>query len=617
MDNISKIRVNEIDYNIIDRTAIHDPATEEKLGGIKSGKDITVDENGLVNVLKSDASYKLIDSDTEDKGINSGSSINPVYFADGKPIPSGVIASDSKPIVARGDGEPGVSEKYSRADHVHPTQQSTPHADIADKLGTETIGDTQTPIYLDNGVATECVEIPKPSNKTPIVAGRAESGTSYSYAREDHIHPEQTYTQTAGVADQLGTDNVGSENTPIYLSLGIPKPFTKTIGTNSKPVFLSSGVLTACTNNIPEPSDNPALAPGIGKSGVSYKYSREDHVHPVQTFVDNANISNKLGTTTIGNQSRPIYLHEGTPTVCIDIPTANESMPSDLLDTPNPGSASNILNYARIDHVHKIPTRLNSSINVGTVTEPIYIKNGVPTKCSLDLTSINPNTLFLPDNYKTSDQSNEDLLLKPGDSLTNAFSKLEKAIIDDELLYSTSIEILVNSIGLNDQLKYVPPSGSTYISNTVSVLDALKRLDYAISQNAASTYSINTNNISTNISTLSETQNNNSGGYTENFEWLDGNTKLEDRSGYFVTLNGGKLIKANSNNKFVLGVVTSSIDKSASVSVIGTNIVLQDGTLEQDNFCSINNDGKATIDNNGKYYVIEIIDNSNAKILFK
>lgn len=611
MDNISKIRVNEIDYNIIDRTAIHDPATEEKLGGIKSGKDITVDENGLVNVLKSDSSYKLIDND--DNGINSGSSGNPVYFVDGKPIPSGVIASDSKPSMARGDGEPGVSEKYSRDDHVHPIQQSAPHADVADKLGTETIGDTQTPIYLDNGVATECVEIPKPSDKLPIVAGRAESGTSYSYAREDHIHPEQTYTQTAGIADQLGTDNVGSENTPIYLSLGIPKPFTKTIGTNSKPIFLSGGVITACTNNIPEPSDNPPLAPGIAKSGTSYKYSREDHVHPVQTFTNTANVANKLGNATIGNQSRPIYLHEGTPTVCIDIPTANESMPSDLSDTPNPGSASNILNYARIDHVHKIPTRLNSSINVGTLTEPIYIKNGVPTKCSLDLTSINPNTLFLPDNYKTSDQSNEDLLLKPGDSLTNAFSKLEKAIIDDELLYSTSIEILVNSIGLNDQLKYVPPIGSTYISNTVSILDALKRLDYAILQNARSTYSINTNN----ISTLSETQNNNTGGYIENFEWLDGNTKLEDRSGYFVTLKGGKLIKANSNNKFVLGVVTSSVDQSASVSLIGTNIVLQDGTLEQDNFCSINNDGKATIDNNGKYYVIEIIDNSKAKIVLK
>lgn len=44
--------------------------------------------------------------------------------------------------------------------------------------------------------------------------------------------------------------------------------------------------------------------------------------------------------------------------------------------------------------------------------------------------------------------------------------------------------------------------------------------------------------------------------YAEFFEWLDGNTESEDRTGYFVTLEGDKIKKATNNDSYILGVIS-------------------------------------------------------------
>lgn len=46
--------------------------------------------------------------------------------------------------------------------------------------------------------------------------------------------------------------------------------------------------------------------------------------------------------------------------------------------------------------------------------------------------------------------------------------------------------------------------------------------------------------------------------YAEYVEWLDGNPNGEDRRGKFVTLDGDKIRFANSNDEFILGVVSGS-----------------------------------------------------------
>lgn len=53
--------------------------------------------------------------------------------------------------------------------------------------------------------------------------------------------------------------------------------------------------------------------------------------------------------------------------------------------------------------------------------------------------------------------------------------------------------------------------------------------------------------------------------YAEMFEWNDGNESNEDRVGYFVTLIGNKIIKANTNSKYILGII------SANPSIVGNN----------------------------------------------
>lgn len=51
--------------------------------------------------------------------------------------------------------------------------------------------------------------------------------------------------------------------------------------------------------------------------------------------------------------------------------------------------------------------------------------------------------------------------------------------------------------------------------------------------------------------------------YAEYFEWADGNSELEERQGYFVTLEDDKIRKATSSDDYILGIV------SVNPSVIG------------------------------------------------
>ena len=46
--------------------------------------------------------------------------------------------------------------------------------------------------------------------------------------------------------------------------------------------------------------------------------------------------------------------------------------------------------------------------------------------------------------------------------------------------------------------------------------------------------------------------------YAEYFEWLDGNIDDEDRAGFVVTIDGEKILKANSEDTYILGVVSTN-----------------------------------------------------------
>lgn len=46
--------------------------------------------------------------------------------------------------------------------------------------------------------------------------------------------------------------------------------------------------------------------------------------------------------------------------------------------------------------------------------------------------------------------------------------------------------------------------------------------------------------------------------YAEYFEWIDGNTNNEDRTGYFVTVDGEKIRKATAEDTYILGIVSAT-----------------------------------------------------------
>ena len=445
MSNISKIRVNEIDYDIIDSSALHDVATDDKIGGIKSGGDISIDKDGSVSVINSVNSINLIEKTGELK--NCGTLEIPVFIQNGIPIETNIKPSDIEPKVAAETAEPGILTEYSRADHIHPLQKNVEHSD------------------------------------------------------------------TSTIAEQLGNRDVGNVN-------------------------------------------------------------------------------------------EPIYLQNGRPATCNIIPTTNrDSKPKDLEDEASAGTEENIYSYSRIDHIHKLPDRFNSSLNIGSKTKPIYFKNGEPTECDeIDVGNISADlSKSKLTGYTRSEETNENLVLAPDDNAIVAFGKLEKAIIDNEQVFTNATENIAYSVGLDNTLQYT--SNGTITSSARSLSEAIELLDDHISTH---TNSVNTNSLNT------YQQN-----YTETYEWKDGNPNNEDRTGYFVKLESGKLIKCSGSTGFILGITTSTDGKFSSVSLIGTNIINQDGTLVEGEYCTINKNGIATKTTTQKYYVLNIIDKNKAKIIFK
>ena len=269
--------------------------------------------------------------------------------------------------------------------------------------------------------------------------------------------------------------------------------------------------------------------------------------------------------------------------------------------TNNANTVSNALLILDEKLVSTSDNTTNNTKEIGNVKDEIYT---IKTEIKNVIDAIPESRL--PEWYQPSTETNENLSLAGGDSFVDAFSKLEKAIIDNELISTIVTENIAYSVGLNDKLQYVPTGAITSSSKNIS--EAIKLLDDYISTH---TNSLNTNSLNTNL--LNTYQQN----YTETYEWKDGNPDNEDRTGYFVKLESGKLIKCSGSTGFILGITTSTNRKFSTVSLIGTNIINQDGTLVEGEYCTINKNGIATKTTTQKYYVLNIIDKNKAKIIFK
>lgn len=122
--------------------------------------------------------------------------------------------------------------------------------------------------------------------------------------------------------------------------------------------------------------------------------------------------------------------------------------------------------------------------------------------------------------------------------------------------------------GFTTQSRYVQTVIGQY--NTVSTAsdttyDASKEL-FIIGNGTSTSARGNAFKVLANGETYADgTYNSTGADYSEYFEWIDGNVNDEDMVGYFVTLDGEKIRKANASDTYILGIT------SGSPAIIGDN----------------------------------------------
>ncbi|MBO0715988.1 MAG: hypothetical protein J2P55_01460 [Rhizobiales bacterium] len=178
----------------------------------------------------------------------------------------------------------GVGTKYSREDHVHPTDTTrapvnNPTFTGDPKAPTPTAGDNDTSISTTAFVTTAISNAASATAGTalPIMDGVAAVGVSVKWAHEDHVHP--TDTSRAPVNNPVLTGN--------------PQSVTPAVDNNSVSIATTAYVIGQAGGA--NPLMNGAAAPG-----VSTRWSRQDHVHPTDTSRAPIASPSFTGTVTIG-----------------------------------------------------------------------------------------------------------------------------------------------------------------------------------------------------------------------------------------------------------------------------------------------------------------------------
>jgi hypothetical protein len=118
---------------------------------------------------------------------------------------------------------------------------------------------------LDGAVQT--TPVPLPANNPPLVAGTAAPGTSTLYSRGDHVHPNDPSKVDAATIGETIDDRVAGlliAGTNIALTYNDP---ANTLRIDSASAAPATAV--------------PLVESGSGAVGISLKYAREDHVHPL------------------------------------------------------------------------------------------------------------------------------------------------------------------------------------------------------------------------------------------------------------------------------------------------------------------------------------------------
>jgi hypothetical protein len=262
----------------------------------------------------------------------------------------------------------------------------------------------------NNAWTTSYKDVPRPdtgSANTPYMDGVRDVGSAYSYARADHRHPSDT--SKADVADVPTKTSDLTNDSGFITAADVPEEvFWATYGTTTYSEIgtaLTAGKLVMCeysgiyytyhyraintryfaseggywlsvtSGNVwsqgqssgPSAATATPLMDGVGAVGSSFKYAKEDHVHPSDTTKITMPGSGTTGQVLKKTADGVEWANESGGGSSIDPYTSN---PAALGNFASPGVSDD---YARGDHVHPKP----SAAELGITVPSAYTSNPV------------------------------------------------------------------------------------------------------------------------------------------------------------------------------------------------------------------------------------------------
>ena len=275
---------------------------------IKTVKSITQNANGELNVEFEDINYPGYTISSTDGSINVSISEGVTDLT----LPSDVVRDsaythiDAATEVPLMDGiaSAGVSTKYAREDHVHPSDTS--REDIANKT-TVILGTSDRKYPTDKAVA-EFVNSSIATNTANYISNNGEPFTS--------VEQLEAYSGTVTNNDYAFVTGTDSEGNTYY--------------DRYKATVKGSSVTWALEYRLNNSSFTAAQWSAIN-SGITsvlvskiHEHSNKDVLDGI-TSTDVANWNSKMDRQTVGNVSEPVYLENGIAKIATNVATKTET----------------------------------------------------------------------------------------------------------------------------------------------------------------------------------------------------------------------------------------------------------------------------------------------------
>ena len=286
-----------------------DKQTELTFDGssIKTVKKITQDVNGELNVEFENIDYPDYNISSSDDSINVSTSEGVTDLT----LPSDVVR-DSNYVHIEGATEVplmdgitsvGLSTKYAREDHIHPTDTS--REAIANKT-TVILGTSDIKYPTDKAVA-EFVNSSIATNTANYISNNGVPFTS--------VEQLNAYTGTVTNNDYAFVTGIDSEGNTYY------DRYKATVNDSS----ITWALEYRLNNSTFTEAQWTAINSGITSALVAkiHDHSNKDVLDGI-TSTDVANWNNKMDKQTIGGASEPVYLENGIAKVATNVATKDE-----------------------------------------------------------------------------------------------------------------------------------------------------------------------------------------------------------------------------------------------------------------------------------------------------